>query len=70
MEAGQVKVLLGPCDEALQVRLVDGADRILAGACQSLSFASIWHSKVDVRYLRSIGRLVAAVKVSGPRQLG
>ena len=34
MKAGQVKVLLGPCDEPLQVRLVDGTNGILASGYQ------------------------------------
>ena len=65
MEAGQVEVLLSPCDEALQVRLVDGADGILG-----LLVSTTCGTWFDVQYPRSRKRSVAGFRVFMRRQLG
>ena len=57
MEAGQVKGLLGPGDEALQIGLVDGTNGILAGTVSF--FSNLRASQVDIRYPRSMRKLAA-----------
>lgn len=71
MKAREVKVFLGPRNEALQVGLINGTDGILERMCQSpySLTTELIISMVDVQYRHSRMKLAVVVNAYTVRRL-